>query len=45
MASDSPYSAWAWVTPSEIEERLRKQGDEKVWNGIKAMFGIGEQEQ
>lgn len=43
MGSGSPYSAWAWLTPSEVEERLTKQGDEQVWEGIKAMFGLGQQ--
>lgn len=30
----------AWLRPDEIEARLKKQGDEKVWEAIKGMFGI-----
>lgn len=30
----------AWLRPEEIEARLKKQGDEKVWEAIKGMFGV-----
>jgi hypothetical protein len=32
------------LTPSEVEEKLNSQGDEKIWQGIKAMFGAVEHE-
>lgn len=41
---ESGISSWAWLTTEEIEERLRKQGDEKLWDGVKGMFGVMEQE-
>jgi hypothetical protein len=28
------------LTPKEVEEKLKAQGDEKIWEGIKAMFGV-----
>lgn len=30
----------AWLRPDEIEGRLKKQGDEKLWASIKGMFGV-----
>jgi large subunit ribosomal protein L46 len=44
LASGATFSSWAWLTPTEVEEKLKGQGDEKVWQGIKAMFGAVEEE-
>jgi len=29
------------LTAEEVEGRLVEQGDEKVWEGVRGMFGIG----
>ncbi|GMK55549.1 hypothetical protein CspeluHIS016_0206050 [Cutaneotrichosporon spelunceum] len=42
---ESGYSNWAWLTRDEVEERLRKQGDDKLWESVKGMFGVGSQEE
>ncbi|WWD18045.1 hypothetical protein CI109_102492 [Kwoniella shandongensis] len=39
LSSSSGYSAFAWLSAAEVEDRLRKQGDEKLWESIKGMFG------
>jgi len=44
LSSDATFSSWAWLTPKEIEGKLKAQGDEKVWEGIKVMFGVVEEE-
>jgi large subunit ribosomal protein L46 len=44
LSSKAAFTSWAWLTPKEIEEKLKAQGDEKVWEGIKAMFGVVEEE-
>ncbi|WWC58539.1 mitochondrial 54S ribosomal protein mL46 [Kwoniella dejecticola CBS 10117] len=33
----------AWLNVKEIEDRLRTQGDGKLWESIKGMFGISEE--
>ncbi|WVQ85453.1 hypothetical protein IAT38_007618 [Cryptococcus sp. DSM 104549] len=43
LSSPSPYSTWAWLTTPEVEAKLRKQGDEKLWEGVKGLFGVGEE--
>jgi large subunit ribosomal protein L46 len=43
--SESGISTWAWLTPSEIEERLKGQGDEQVWERVQLMFGMMPEEQ
>jgi large subunit ribosomal protein L46 len=40
LSSKAEFSSWAWLTPKEVEEKLKAQGDEKIWEGIKAMFGV-----
>nr|ODN86497.1 hypothetical protein L203_04199 [Cryptococcus depauperatus CBS 7841] len=44
LSSESPYSSWAWLTQAEIEDRLRTQGNEKLWESIKGIFGIPSEE-
>ncbi|KAK6905600.1 hypothetical protein L486_07044 [Kwoniella mangroviensis CBS 10435] len=44
LTSSSIYTSHAWLNVREIEDRLRKQGDEKIWESVKGMFGIPEQE-
>lgn len=44
LKKESGYSKGAWLTAEEVEERLRKQGDEKLWDGVKGMLGVGEEE-
>jgi len=43
LSSKAAFTSWAWLTPKEIAEKLKAQGDEKVWEGIKAMFGVVEE--
>jgi large subunit ribosomal protein L46 len=40
LSSSAEFSSWAWLTAKEVEEKLKSQGDEKIWEGIKAMFGV-----
>jgi len=40
LSSSAAFSSWAWLTPKEVEEKLKAQGDEKIWEGLKAMFGV-----
>jgi len=35
----SPTSSWAWLIPSEIEDRLRSHGDEAMWQAIERILG------
>ncbi|KAL1407484.1 hypothetical protein Q8F55_006917 [Vanrija albida] len=44
LSKDSGYKTHAWLTAPEVEARLRKQGDDKVWESVKGMFGVGEEE-
>lgn len=44
LSKDSGYKTHAWLTAPEIEARLRKQGDDKIWESVKGMFGVGEEE-
>lgn len=41
---ESGITSWAWLTAEEVQERLRKQGDDELWNSVKGMFGVGEEE-
>ncbi|GFZ43199.1 hypothetical protein JCM24511_00918 [Saitozyma sp. JCM 24511] len=36
------WSAHAWLSAKEVEEKLRAQGDDKVWDAVKGMFGVAE---
>jgi large subunit ribosomal protein L46 len=36
------WSGHAWLSAKEVEEKLRAQGDEKVWEAVKGMFGVAE---
>lgn len=45
MQKESGYSAHAWLTTEEVEERLRKQGDGALWDSVKGMFGVGAAEE
>ncbi|KAK4688914.1 large subunit ribosomal protein L46, partial [Tremellales sp. Uapishka_1] len=40
LSKSSLYSTWAWLTPAEIEEKLKSQGDQAVWESIRGFFGI-----
>ncbi|ADV21168.1 hypothetical protein I305_00776 [Cryptococcus gattii E566] len=44
LSSSSPYSSWAWLTAPEVEARLRQQGEGKLWDDVKGMFGIPKNE-
>ncbi|WOO78533.1 54S ribosomal protein L17, mitochondrial [Vanrija pseudolonga] len=44
LSKDSGYKTHAWLTAPEVEARLRKQGDDKIWESVKGMFGVGEEE-
>lgn len=35
---------WAWLNTSEIQDRLRAQGDEHKWDQVKAIFGVASAE-
>ena len=35
-----PWNNLAWLNLTELEERLRSQGDEMLWESIKGMFGV-----
>ncbi|RSH77766.1 54S ribosomal protein L17 mitochondrial [Apiotrichum porosum] len=39
LSKEAGWSKHAWLTAEEVEARLRKQGDDKVWDNVKAMFG------
>jgi large subunit ribosomal protein L46 len=43
LSEESGYSTHAWLTAAEVEARLRKQGDDKVWDSVKGMFGVAEE--
>ncbi|WVW82195.1 hypothetical protein I302_104201 [Kwoniella bestiolae CBS 10118] len=43
LAPSSNYTSHAWLSAKEVEERLRNQGDEKLWEGVKGMFGVAEE--
>lgn len=45
LAKESGYSAHAWLTAKEVEERLRKQGDDKLWDSVKGLFGISSEQE
>lgn len=45
LKKESGYSKGAWLTAEEVEERLRKQGDEKLWETVQGMFGKGIEEE
>ncbi|KAL7422862.1 hypothetical protein Q5752_002159 [Cryptotrichosporon argae] len=40
--ASAKIESWAWLTANEVEERLKAQGDEAIWQGVKGMFGVGE---
>ena len=40
LPENASWDGLAWLNPEEIESRLRAQGDELYWEGIKGMFGI-----
>ncbi|ORX34215.1 hypothetical protein BD324DRAFT_583915, partial [Kockovaella imperatae] len=40
LSSSGPWSDLAWLNLSELEERLKAQGDEPLWDGVKAIFGV-----
>ncbi|TYJ53736.1 hypothetical protein B9479_005644 [Cryptococcus floricola] len=43
LSPSSPYTAHAWLTAEEVEERLKKQGDDKIWESVKGMFGVSKE--
>ncbi|WWC86141.1 uncharacterized protein L201_001013 [Kwoniella dendrophila CBS 6074] len=43
ISESSEYASHAWLNVAEIEETLKNQGDEKLWDSIKGMFGISEE--
>lgn len=34
---------WAWLTLEEIQDRLRKQGEDAKWEEMKGMLGATEE--
>ncbi|OCF33231.1 hypothetical protein I316_04972 [Kwoniella heveanensis BCC8398] len=45
LSSASGYTSFAWLNASEVEIRLKEQGDEKLWDEIKGIFGVAEDAQ
>jgi large subunit ribosomal protein L46 len=41
LAKEAGWGGHAWLNASEVEERLRAQGDEEVWKAVRGMFGVG----
>ena len=44
LAQAAPWSGWAWLTVDEVEKRFLDQGDVRLWDGIRGMFGLVSEE-
>ncbi|WVR05807.1 hypothetical protein IAU60_002832 [Kwoniella sp. DSM 27419] len=43
LSESSTYSSFAWLNAAEVEERLKQQGDEQLWESVKGMFGVADE--